>query len=286
MKKFKKLLAFVVLIAFAPSITLTKAANNKQQIFFTNEYGDEVTAKLSWQSKNFPYFTQDEVIELREHDKNFMVKAPYSYYKFVGLSVSPHNTLNQDSNIANSQQDFEVPLIASNEDSLDAKHVGNHTYFIIKASHKNSAVPGQKKIYTQGYASQQKYASEIAKTEHQIKTVAQQAIPVVHAVPVQEPARMPEPVQQPVQIVHTVQTSMNNINPNLNNQMAHFENVQASENMQIAQRSRNNIHPSMNNQRADFESAQQAMYQGSARHNSRYAPEYNPVVLSHPFDNY
>ncbi len=165
MKIIKKIMTYLVLASYFYAID----AKNKQQIFLNNEYGDDVLIKATWQSTSFPYFFKTEPIQLREHDKHLMLKAPYSYYKLVGLSASPQDSLDSNIDLIDHEMPYEIPLIASNEDVLDEKHVGNNTYFIVKASHKNSDIPGQKKIYIQGYTSQQKYVAQIAKTTEQEK---------------------------------------------------------------------------------------------------------------------
>ena len=193
MKHSKKI---IMLFSIVFSMHLSAAPKNKQQIFLTNEYGQDVMVKLVWKSENFPYFSQDNAITLREHDKNFMIKAPYSFYKFIGLTVHPQNEFHENSYLESEEQDFEIPLIASNEDSLDETHVRNNSYFIIKASPKNSAIPGQKKIYIQGYASQQKYVSEITKIEQKIKAAPVQEPQIVEArimvAPQQQPQQQPQ----------------------------------------------------------------------------------------------
>ena len=140
---YTKNIAFIALLIVSQTIF----AKNKPQIFFSNEYGDAVTVKVSWKSNNFPYLSTDEIINLREHDKNLGIKAPYSFYKLIGISATPKSMLEENNNIVDYDQDFEVPLVAVNEDILTDKHVQNQNYFIVKASPKDSAVPGQKKIY-------------------------------------------------------------------------------------------------------------------------------------------
>lgn len=165
MKIIKKIMTCLVLVSYFHAID----AKNKQQIFLNNEYNEDVLIKVTWQSTSFPYFFKTEPIQLREHDKHLMLKAPYSYYKLVGLSASTQESLDSNIDLIDYDLPYEIPLIASNEDVLDEKHVGNNTYFIIKASHKDSDIPGQKKIYIQGYTSQQKYAAQTAKITEQEK---------------------------------------------------------------------------------------------------------------------
>ena len=207
---YKNIMAYVGLLIASHSIF----AKNKPQIFFTNEYGEAVIVKISWKSKNFPYLSSDEVIDLREHDKNLAIKAPYSYYKLIGISVSPKSSPEQNNNIASDDQDFEIPLAATNEDVLTDKHVQNQTYFIIKASPKDSAIPGQKRIYIQGYNSQEKYAAEIAKTEQHKKTIMEQA-------------KALESAQQSVKKVRNTNSYDNDINSDVQPERPLFQNARA-----------------------------------------------------------
>jgi hypothetical protein len=189
MKKIQKILGLLVFAICSQEMQAKKSAN-KQQIFFTNEYGDDVTVKLTWKSKNFPYFSNDEIIDLREHDHDFMSKAAYSYYKLVGLSASPKDNNSYGPAKEMSIEDFDAPIAPINEDILDEKHVKNHTHFTIKASHKDSAVPGQKKIYIQGHNGSQQKAAQPESKKANLQEVKKMVMPE----PVQIPATKISPV--------------------------------------------------------------------------------------------
>ncbi len=288
---YKKITVLLILIIYTQNIV----AKNKQQIFLTNEYGDAVIVKFTWKSNNFPYFSSDEIINVREHDKNLGVKAPYSFYKLIGISASPKLASEESNNVADDSQEFEIPLVAVNEDVLTDKHVQGLNYFIIKASTKDSAIPGQKKIYIQGYGSQQKYAAEIAKTEQQQKlisqhTVTQQIAPVVHAIPVAQPIQEPTRVSQPIHMQNPIdlQTSTigrqdNQIRRNLDRSSENQSPVREQSNQPVRY-NQESVTPVYFNQSTTPEQNRSSTYAQNSQY-SASIPQQGPVVLLHPFSN-
>ncbi|MBV8661210.1 MAG: hypothetical protein JO129_03650 [Candidatus Dependentiae bacterium] len=161
----KKIITFIVLVISAHM----SFAENKQQIFLSNQFGSEVTVNLTWKSKSFPYFSSSQEVNLRMKDKEFMIKAPYSQYKLIGMHVVPTiNIQNMLKKIGISQkdlleEDLDDSSENSNDDSLDEAHIRNHTYFIIENSGEESQVKGQNKIFIMGYQSKKQYEDELAK---------------------------------------------------------------------------------------------------------------------------
>lgn len=223
MKNVQKILGLLV-FAICSQEMQAKKSGNKQQIFLTNEYGDDVTVKLIWKSKNFPYFSNDEIIDLREHDHDFMSKAAYSYYKLVGLSASPKDNDSYGPPKEMNIEDFNAAPAPINEDILDEKHVKNHTHFTIKASHKDSAVPGQKKIYIQGHnGPQPKVQVENKKSEHQ--EVKKMVMP--------EPVQTPAPNMSPVINNNLVQESYQQEPMIINRRMEEVSEKQVPQNAAV-----------------------------------------------------
>lgn len=193
MKINKTIMIISWLLACAFQIT----PKNKPVYSFTNEYDKPVFCTLTWRSTYFPWTTKSEVTTLREYDKNLAIKAPYSYYELIKITVTPNEELVYDG-IEGEDTDFEIKLKATNEDSLDERRIANNKYFIIRASHKDSNVPNQKKIYIMGYRSQTKYAEQIDKDQKIAKNnlIEQQLVKEAKTPARLIPGHQPNPVQR------------------------------------------------------------------------------------------
>jgi hypothetical protein len=89
MKNIKKLIVFTLMAISTVSISAKKSLPNKDQVFFTNEYGADVAIALTWEGKGMFSFSVEEDHIVKSHHKELMFKGPYSGYHLAKIDATP-----------------------------------------------------------------------------------------------------------------------------------------------------------------------------------------------------
>ncbi len=166
MKNVQKVMMFTMLIISAQSLFAGFTKPNKQQIFLTNNYGDDVDVNLTWESKDYFSFSRSQTIMLRDDDKELMIKAPFSGYKLTNIQAAPQvhmqeDAMDEDPSYEHDPYSYDSNRYAqttsyaaepTNTDKLDQLRIGDYTYFVIESSGKKIATTGEDKIRIKGFS--------------------------------------------------------------------------------------------------------------------------------------
>lgn len=172
-------------------------ARHKDQVFFTNNYGQDVTIALNWKSNVYPYPVQYQEKKIKKSDKNLICKAPLSTSHLVKLIVTP--TKNMPWFYSSSES---IDLMETLRKTLNHHEVQNnydHTFFVIEKTNNKSDIKKQDKIAVIGYASQEQYKNTTNKAltaqqdnlaseekdiepvlELSVEPIAEESVPVIH----------------------------------------------------------------------------------------------------------